>query len=69
MSKKAPNPPPTFTKPPPPPPPMPPKPPLCRYILEGGGAGICPKCGSSVVRKYWLFGELECIHPQCGEIA
>lgn len=63
MSKKAPNPSPTFRKPPPPP-----NPPLNRIILESGGAGVCPKCGSSVVRKYWLLGEIECIHPQCGEM-
>jgi hypothetical protein len=52
---------PTYPKPPAPPHP----PPLSPRILEGGGCGICPKCHSSLTRKYWLFGEKKCIHTLC----
>ena len=52
---------PTYPKPPPPPPP----PPISPRILETGGCGICPKCHSSLTRKYWLFGEKKCIHTLC----
>lgn len=39
--------------------------PLYRLIREGCWR-LCDKCGSSVARKYWLFGKLRCIHPECG---
>ena len=42
-----------------------PKPPPCRIIREGT-IGSCPKCHSTEVRKYWLFGEIiGCIQPEC----
>jgi hypothetical protein len=46
-------------------PPDPPKPPLNRHLRDGCG-WICPKCESSMVRKYIIVGELKCIHPECG---
>lgn len=45
--------------------PAPPKPPHSR-LLKDNGDYLCPKCGSTVVKKYWLFGQLKCIHPECG---
>lgn len=27
---------------------------------------ICPKCKSSMRRKWLLFGKAKCIHPKCG---
>lgn len=43
----------------------PPAMPLSRIVKETGGAGVCPTCGSSLVRKHWLFGKLGCIQPKC----
>lgn len=46
---------------------VPPKPPLERMVIEGRGAPRCPSCGSSMMRKRWLFfgARLGCIHPEC----
>jgi len=45
--------------------PEPPKPPLSRIIREGT-IGSCPKCHSTEIRKYWLFGKkIGCIQPEC----
>jgi len=43
----------------------PPKPPPCRLILESEGCGTCSACGSSLRRKYYLFGKKRCIQPLC----
>lgn len=49
--------------------PEPPKPPLYRMVREDTRPGnFCPKCHSSMARKYWLFGKLKCIHPECGYV-
>ena len=49
-----------------------PKPPPIRLITEYSASGICPKCGSSLRRRFeWLgilFGigkVLGCIQPEC----
>lgn len=47
--------------------PPPPKPPLTRYVRDDCDA-ICSKCGSSMMRRFWLFGPLKCIHPECGYV-
>lgn len=71
MGKKESNPkPPHISKKPPPPP----APPLNRHIrstfteiLVGPQrTGECPKCESTMVRKYVFFGKKKCIHPKCG---
>jgi hypothetical protein len=47
--------------------PPPPPPPLSRLVREDARPGHnCPKCGSSMSRKWWIFGALKCIHPECG---
>ena len=39
--------------------------PMSRIIREGT-SGTCPKCHSTEVRKYWLFGKkIGCIQPKC----
>ena len=50
-------------------PPPPPPPPLCRHILSHDifGSKRCPECGSSMKRKYVVFGTSKCIHPECGK--
>lgn len=49
--------------------PPPPKPPLCRIVREGSWpVKFCPKCHSSMVRKWWMFSPLKCIHPECGYV-
>jgi len=48
--------------------PLPPKPkfPPLRMIREGSSAPPCPKCGSSQMRKFPLFGKVTgCIQPEC----
>lgn len=36
-----------------------------RLITEGT-IGTCPECGSTEVRKYWLFGKkIGCVSPNC----
>jgi len=25
----------------------------------------CPKCGSTADKKYWFWGPMKCIHPEC----
>ncbi len=44
--------------------PPPPAPPLTRIVREGGG-NLCPKCGSTRSRKYWLVGALICDQKEC----
>ena len=42
-----------------------PKPPICRVIAEGT-VGTCPKCHSTEIRKYRLFGrKIGCVQPEC----
>lgn len=41
-----------------------PKPPPSRIIREGSGH-FCPKCGSTMLRRYWLIGQLKCIQKEC----
>lgn len=42
-----------------------PPPPVCRLIRQGT-IGTCPKCHSTEVRKYRLFGKkIGCIQPEC----
>jgi len=45
-----------------------PKMPLSRVINETRQVAICPKCNSSMIRKYWvyLFGKKKCINKNCG---
>ena len=45
--------------------PIPPKPPLCRIIREGRGVGICPVCGSTMIKTRLFFSKKECINPEC----
>ncbi len=42
--------------------------PLTRVINETRQVSICAKCGSSMIRKYWIyfFGKRKCINKQCG---
>lgn len=48
------------------PPPPPPKPPLNRHIVESIlWAGVCPKCGSSLLRKNFFSFKTKCCHPEC----
>lgn len=50
-------------------PPPPPPPPLCRMIQEDVRPDhTCPKCHSSMVRKWYIFGRRKCIHPECGYV-
>ena len=50
-------------------PPVSPKPPLGRHINENTCSSvICKKCNSSTKRKYIFFGEVKCIHTECGNI-
>lgn len=43
-----------------------PEPPLNRHILDSIFViGFCDLCGSSIKRKWLIFGEKYCIHPQC----
>lgn len=45
--------------------PKPPNPPVYRIIREGT-IGTCPKCHSTEVKKYWLFGKkIGCINSKC----
>ena len=44
--------------------PLPPKPPLDRLIYESD-IGECPKCKSSLKRKWLFFKSRHCIHPEC----
>lgn len=41
-----------------------PKPPLVIIIREGCSL-FCPKCGSSMTKKYFFFGKKECINEEC----
>lgn len=27
---------------------------------------LCPKCKSTMMKKYFFFGKMMCIHPKCG---
>ena len=38
--------------------------PINRLIKESS-SGECKVCGSTVERKYWIFGKKKCIHPKC----
>lgn len=53
-------------KPPPPPPPPPPREfPVGSLIRDGDFGPYCPKCGSSLKRKWLLFKSEKCIEPKC----
>ena len=42
--------------------------PLDRVLIHNGAyneSGNCPNCGSSAIRKPWLFGKRYCINEQC----
>jgi len=43
-----------------------PAPVLQRQIAVTWCNNICPKCKSSMKRKWLLFGKAKCIHPKCG---
>jgi hypothetical protein len=46
----------------------PPPPPLNRRIRDDEwlwGQGWCKLCGSTLIRKYLLWGKVVCIHPLC----
>lgn len=47
--------------------PAPPNPPPTRMIHEASHWAACPKCGSTMMRRKWIFfGESPgCIQPQC----
>jgi hypothetical protein len=49
----------------PPPPPPPPKFPPTSMIRESDVGPYCPKCGSSLKRKWMLFKSEKCIQPEC----
>lgn len=38
-----------------------------RVINETRQVGICPKCNSSLIRKYWIYlwGKKHCINIEC----
>jgi hypothetical protein len=38
--------------------------PINRLIKESS-LGECKICGSTANKKYWLFGQVRCINPQC----
>jgi hypothetical protein len=44
-----------------------PQPPPNRLILESDGlpSHLCPRCGSSLKRKYMFFRTKKCIQPLC----
>jgi len=39
-----------------------------RVINETRHVSFCPKCHSSMIRKYWIyfFGGTRCINKECG---
>jgi hypothetical protein len=41
--------------------------PRSRVINETRQVAICPKCKSSMIRKYWIyfFGKKKCINKNC----
>jgi len=46
-----------------------PKESITRLLREDGGCGVCPNCGSSMMRtKFIFFGKKKCIHPECGYV-
>lgn len=46
--------------------PQPPIPPPCRIIREGGCAGFCDICGSSLKRRWFGLGAIiGCLQPKC----
>jgi hypothetical protein len=50
--------------------PAPPPPPLSRMVRDGVLRWkCCPKCSSTMVFKWWIFGQAKCIHPECGYVA
>lgn len=50
-------------------PPPPPPPPLSRMIREDVRPDhFCPKCHSSMARKWYIFGRRKCVHPKCGYV-
>lgn len=49
--------------------PAPPKPPLSRMIKDGAlRYACCPKCSSTMLFKFWIFGQRKCVHPECGHV-
>lgn len=46
-------------------PPPPPKPPLCRYLYEFDMGPFCPKCESSLVKRWFFWRRGGCINPEC----
>lgn len=49
--------------------PAPPPPPLSRAVREDVHPfHACPRCHSSMARKWWVFGRRKCIHPECGYV-
>jgi len=45
--------------------PIKPKFPLHRFIYAWDIFDMCPKCGSSLNRKWLFFKDGRCIHPEC----
>lgn len=42
-----------------------PSPILGRMLFEGDLGPFCPKCKSSLKKKWWFFRTTKCIHPDC----
>ena len=47
-----------------------PKGPINSYIRESiSSAGLCPKCQSTVERRFIFFGQKRCINSECGKFS